>query len=162
MSSKAHPALIKLWVPVTLTVGKNAKKSLCSLMSIFCIVYLDSSIHLPDNYLCCISGSWGESFQKHCSFQLNFLPMGKLLALWKLFSLVILWRYLRWAQKLPWVGNKEMNGQVFNGWRMATFCWMQVILSGVLIGSKIQITNPTSNMGGNLKETHMCRKNVKD
>lgn len=35
---------------------------------------------------------------------------------------------------------------------------MQIILSGALIGSKIQKINPTSKVGGNLKETHMYRK----
>lgn len=51
-----------------------------------------------------------------------------------------------------------MNEQVFNDWRKATYCWMQIILSGALIGSKIQKINPTSKVGGNLKETHMYRK----
>lgn len=37
---------------------------------------------------------------------------------------------------------------------------MQIILSGALIGSKIQKINPTSKVGGNLKETHMYRKQM--
>lgn len=35
---------------------------------------------------------------------------------------------------------------------------MQIILSGALIGSKIRKINPTSKVGGNLKEIHMYRK----